>query len=178
MKSAPDMRQGNNGSPASPNPNFTYADDMLNQTTNLAPGYPDFTGTASTNNNTNIANGVAGSDSTNVVNAGNPNNLNNQPGGPHYITINTVPILTWNNTGGTGDGITWDSGVNQNFNNGTAAANYSDGSLVTLNDANNSHYNVTLNSVVSPGSVTVIMTTVLTTTPSAALVGSAARVRW
>ncbi|MGD0769533.1 MAG: PEP-CTERM sorting domain-containing protein [Tepidisphaeraceae bacterium] len=64
--------------------------------------------------------------------------------------------LTWNNTGGIipNDGKTWDT-TNNNWNNGTAATGYADGSNVTFNDANNGHYAVTLTSTVSPGSVTV-----------------------
>ena len=61
--------------------------------------------------------------------------------------------LTWNNSGGTGDGVTWDT-TNQNWNNGSPA-NYSDGANVLFNDTNNLHYAVTLNTVVSPASVTV-----------------------
>jgi autotransporter-associated beta strand protein len=62
--------------------------------------------------------------------------------------------LTWNNAGGTGNGTTWDFN-NQNWNNGTAAAIYTDGSNVTFNDNNAGHYNVTLNTTVAPASVTV-----------------------
>jgi autotransporter-associated beta strand protein len=69
------------------------------------------------------------------------------------VTVSAA--LTWNNTGGTGDGATWDVGTNQNWNNGTGPANYADGSVVTFNDTNNGHYNVTLNTTVSPASVTV-----------------------
>jgi autotransporter-associated beta strand protein len=61
--------------------------------------------------------------------------------------------LTWNNTGGTGDGVTWDIGTNQNWNNGSPTT-YTDGSGVTFNDTNNGHYNVTLNTTVNPSSVT------------------------
>src|SRR5208337_4370556 len=65
--------------------------------------------------------------------------------------------LTWNNTGGVSpsDGKTWDIGTNYNWNNGDSATVYTDGSNITFNDSNNSHYSVTLNSTVSPGSVTV-----------------------
>jgi autotransporter-associated beta strand protein len=68
----------------------------------------------------------------------------------------TVPVaLTWNNTGGTGDGIHWDIDNNQNWNNGTAVTAYSDGSTVTFNDFNAGNYAVTLNIPVNPASVTV-----------------------
>jgi autotransporter-associated beta strand protein len=63
--------------------------------------------------------------------------------------------LTWNNSGGSGDGKTWDVGANHNWNNGDSATVYTDGSNITFNDTNNNHYSVTLNSTVSPGSVTV-----------------------
>jgi fibronectin-binding autotransporter adhesin len=73
--------------------------------------------------------------------------------------------LTWNNAGASApdDGKTWDTTSN-NWNNGANATTYADGSFVTFNDANNATsnggtnpnaYNVTLNSTVSPGSLTV-----------------------
>jgi autotransporter-associated beta strand protein len=68
------------------------------------------------------------------------------------------PILTWNNAGGKGDGIMWDINDSENWNNGSAATVYVDGSNVTFNDANNGNYAVTLNTTVSPGSVTVSAT--------------------
>jgi len=73
-----------------------------------------------------------------------------------FAAVPAPTNLTWNNTGGTisGDGKTWDA-TNNNWNNGTAATVYTDGSNVTFNDTNNGHYAVTLNSTVSPGSVTV-----------------------
>ena len=63
--------------------------------------------------------------------------------------------LTWNNTGGGGDGATWDVGGNQNWNDGSAPAFYTQGNNVTFNDTNNGHYAVSLNTVVTPSSVTV-----------------------
>ena len=75
---------------------------------------------------------------------------------PEGLAIN-VPIvqLTWNNSGGASpsDGKIWDIS-NNNWNNGSATTVYTDGSNVTFNDNNNNHYAVTLNSTVSPGSVT------------------------
>jgi autotransporter-associated beta strand protein len=81
------------------------------------------------------------------------------------------PSLTWNNTNaaalnitfgqnGAGpvapfDGVTWDSANNVNWNNGTNASMYADGSYVTFNDNNNGANAVTLNSTVQPGSVTI-----------------------
>jgi autotransporter-associated beta strand protein len=70
--------------------------------------------------------------------------------------------LTWNNAGGTGDGVTWDT-TNANWNNGTGVVAYSNnsntstGDNVTFNDTNNGHYNVTINNSggsVSPTAVT------------------------
>ena len=63
--------------------------------------------------------------------------------------------LTWNNAGSAGDGRTWDIADYQNWNDGSAAVVYIDGSNVTFNDANSHNYAVTLNVTVSPGSVTV-----------------------
>ncbi|MGD0463191.1 MAG: autotransporter-associated beta strand repeat-containing protein [Tepidisphaeraceae bacterium] len=67
-----------------------------------------------------------------------------------------VPPLTWDNTGGVSpsDGKTWDIGANNNWNNGSAATVYTDGRSVTFNDSNNGNYAVTLNTNVSPGSLT------------------------
>jgi len=72
--------------------------------------------------------------------------VDNTPAGP--------ATLSWDNAGGTGDGATWDISNNQNWNNETAPAVYTDGSIVTFNDTNNSHYAVTLNTTVKPGSLT------------------------
>ena len=75
--------------------------------------------------------------------------------------------LTWNSAGGAtpSDGQTWDINNNKNWNNGTSPNTvYTDGSNVTFNDANNATanggtnanaYNVTLNTLVTPASVTV-----------------------
>jgi autotransporter-associated beta strand protein len=68
--------------------------------------------------------------------------------------------ITWNNavsSGGTGNGTTWDTAVNNNWNNGTSGSStfFLGGDVVTFNDANNGHYAVTVNSTVSPASVVV-----------------------
>ncbi len=75
--------------------------------------------------------------------------------------------LTWNDAGyaAQSDGRTWDIGFNYNWNNETANTVYSEGSNVVFNDDNNSNlmnggynlvaYDVTLNTTVHPGSVTV-----------------------
>jgi autotransporter-associated beta strand protein len=62
--------------------------------------------------------------------------------------------VTWNNTGGSGNGKTWDTS-NQNWNNGAAPATYADGDFVTFSDTNNGNYNVTLNTTVTPASASV-----------------------
>jgi autotransporter-associated beta strand protein len=59
--------------------------------------------------------------------------------------------LTWNNAAATG---LWNS-VDNNWNNGTGNAAFSNGSAVTFNDSNGGNYAVTLNTTVSPASVTV-----------------------
>jgi autotransporter-associated beta strand protein len=76
----------------------------------------------------------------------------NTANGAFNAAVVTAP-LTWNNTGGTGDGATWDT-TSQNWNSGSAAT-YHDGANVVFSDANNSHYAVTLNATVSPGSIVV-----------------------
>jgi autotransporter-associated beta strand protein len=71
------------------------------------------------------------------------------------LVVAVGPVfLTWNNTGGTGDGVNWDT-TNQNWNNGSGPSLYSDGLAVTFNDTNNGHYAVTLNTTVMPLSTTV-----------------------
>jgi fibronectin-binding autotransporter adhesin len=68
-------------------------------------------------------------------------------------------FLTWNNAGGTGDGMTWDT-VMQNWNNGTGVVAYSDtsngssGDNVSFTDGTSSSYNVTISGVLHPTSVT------------------------
>jgi autotransporter-associated beta strand protein len=63
--------------------------------------------------------------------------------------------LVWNNTGGTGDGQTWDLSNNQNWNNGIVVTDYTDATNVIFNDTNNGNYAVNLNTTVSPSSVVV-----------------------
>ena len=63
--------------------------------------------------------------------------------------------LTWNNGGGTGDGITWDTAANQNWNNGSAPAQFHAGDTVTFNDTNNGHYAVTITGSNAPLGLTV-----------------------
>jgi len=63
--------------------------------------------------------------------------------------------LTWNNTGASGNGTTWDVQTNQNWSNTGTPDLYFEADNVTFNDSNNGHYAVTLNSTVNPGAVTV-----------------------
>jgi autotransporter-associated beta strand protein len=92
-------------------------------------------------------------------------NSNYAPTLPVYvddISVLATP-LEWNNgNGATGDGATWDMLNNQNWSDTVAESQggpalptvYSDNSNVTFDDNNNSNYNVTLNTNVSPVSVT------------------------
>jgi autotransporter-associated beta strand protein len=96
------------------------------------------------------------------------------------LVVVTPADLTWNNAAGSApsDGRTWDVS-NKNWNNGTVAAvAYADGSNITFNDANNSGanpnaYNVTLNTLVNPGSVTINNTTGNYTISGAGTIGGA-----
>jgi autotransporter-associated beta strand protein len=63
-------------------------------------------------------------------------------------------VLTWNNAGGSGDGLTWDA-AQQNWNAGYAPTAYADGGDVIFNDSNNGHYAVTLSTTVAPASIVV-----------------------
>ncbi|HUB27151.1 MAG TPA: PEP-CTERM sorting domain-containing protein [Tepidisphaeraceae bacterium] len=109
--------------------------------------------------------------------------INAEPDGLNYFTVGviwnsnyapTLPVyvddisvlatpLEWNNgNGATGDGATWDMLNNQNWSDTVAESQggpalpavYSDNSNVTFDDNNNGNYNVTLNTNVSPVSVT------------------------
>jgi autotransporter-associated beta strand protein len=62
--------------------------------------------------------------------------------------------LIWNNSGGTGDGATWDVNTNQNWSDGTNEALFPNGAPVTFNDNNNGHYSVNIPSAVQPFSTT------------------------
>jgi autotransporter-associated beta strand protein len=90
-------------------------------------------------------------------------NSNFEPLQPFYVdNIGVLPTpLEWNNSGASGDGATWDNLNNQNWSDTLGAsfgaflpAVYSDNSNVTFDDNNSGHYNVTLNTTVSPVSVT------------------------
>ncbi|HEV2969686.1 MAG TPA: autotransporter-associated beta strand repeat-containing protein, partial [Pirellulales bacterium] len=71
------------------------------------------------------------------------------------LVVTGPPNLTWNNAGA--DNL-WNA-TSSNWNNGAANTTYSDGAQVTFNDNNPSNtaanYAVTLNTTVSPASVTV-----------------------
>jgi hypothetical protein len=73
-----------------------------------------------------------------------------------FAAVPAPASLTWNNTGGASpnNGKTWDL-TNNNWNNGTATTLYTDGSNVTFSDSNAGNYAVTLNTTVSPASMTV-----------------------
>ncbi len=71
-----------------------------------------------------------------------------------YSITNGPFTLTWNNAGGSGDGVTWDTS-NQNWNTGSFVTTYADADNVIFNDSNNGHYAVTLNTTVNPGSVVI-----------------------
>ncbi len=79
-----------------------------------------------------------------------------QSGNNIIVTANgSAANLVWaGTTSGAGDLTTWDIQGNKNWLNGASADYYYDGDNVTFNDANNGHYAVTLNTTVSPGSVT------------------------
>jgi autotransporter-associated beta strand protein len=84
------------------------------------------------------------------------------PGSTYSTTIYQVatPTFTWNDStaaAGYFDGTTWDVNDNTkyNWNNGIFADYYTDNSNVIFNDINNGNYVVTLNTTVSPASVTV-----------------------
>jgi autotransporter-associated beta strand protein len=71
-----------------------------------------------------------------------------------------VPTFTWNDAtaaAGYFDGTTWDVNDNTkyNWNNGIYADYYTDNANVIFNDNNSGNYAVTLNTVVTPASVTV-----------------------
>jgi len=62
--------------------------------------------------------------------------------------------LTWNNSGGSGDGASWDVNTNQNWSDGTEEALFPNGAPVTFNDNNGGHYSVNVTSPVQPWSTT------------------------
>ena len=62
--------------------------------------------------------------------------------------------LTWNNAGGSGSGANWDT-TSQNWNNGSAPANFVSGVNVNFTDNNNGHYAVALNTTVNPNLISV-----------------------
>lgn len=72
-----------------------------------------------------------------------------------YTAVSVGGSITWNNSGGGGgDGQSWDV-TSFNWNNGGYTPTvYTDGDQVTFSDTNNGNYAVTLNTTVSPGSLT------------------------
>jgi autotransporter-associated beta strand protein len=100
------------------------------------------------------------------------NAMNDTLGSDHLPVVADYSIalpsqnLTWDNAGAVAvnDGQTWDINHNLNWNSGSNASTYTQGSTVTFNDNNNATsnggtnsnaYNVTLNTLVTPTSVTV-----------------------
>jgi hypothetical protein len=67
-------------------------------------------------------------------------------------SIITVQPITWTNAGGN---KLWDIGASFNWNNGSSNTVFEAGDAVTFNDSNSGTYAVTLNTTVSPGTVTV-----------------------
>ncbi len=71
------------------------------------------------------------------------------------VDSNGIPILNWDNAGLSGNGTSWDVSNNANWTDGVSATKYTNGANVDFNDNNNGHYNVTLNTQVSPGTLCV-----------------------
>jgi autotransporter-associated beta strand protein len=71
------------------------------------------------------------------------------------FSTTTYTMVNWNNSGGSGNGTTWDASSSNWSDGGSSPVAYADGDNVLFTDNNNSHYNVTLNSTVSPGSIIV-----------------------
>jgi fibronectin-binding autotransporter adhesin len=78
------------------------------------------------------------------------------PGAQHPSEVILSDFLSvaepWTNA--TGNSI-WDTGASANFNINLSPSVFHTGDVVTFNDSNNGGYNVTLNTVVTPGSVVV-----------------------
>jgi autotransporter-associated beta strand protein len=72
-----------------------------------------------------------------------------------YTGVASPAVLSWDNAGATGNGVTWDTGTNQNFNDGLNPATFSSGAYLFFNDSNNGNYNVAISGTVSPIAVTV-----------------------
>jgi fibronectin-binding autotransporter adhesin len=95
-----------------------------------------------------------------VLPAGYTLNTTIDPGFIDVLVSSPGPAnLTWNDFS---TNNLWDNGSSTNWNNGSSNTTFSAGSTVTFNDSNGSasgRYAVTLNTLVSPGSVTVNNTT-------------------
>ena len=74
---------------------------------------------------------------------------------PSGTTVLGPDYKTWNNAGGNGDGVTWDTNQ-QNFNDGTNLTKFSNvyHDYVSFTDANNGNYNVSIPATVMPGTTT------------------------
>lgn len=73
----------------------------------------------------------------------------------NITAISGPATLRWNNTGGSGDGLTWDVATNQNWRVAGAPAVFRNGDFVIFDDSNNGNYNVALNTAVTAGSMSV-----------------------
>jgi autotransporter-associated beta strand protein len=124
-------------------------------------------GTINSGSNTAI-NDILGHGSMSPINpavtvSGVFNAMNGSIGSDHLPVVADYSLalptqnLTWDNAGTSlvNDGMTWDINHFLNWNSGSNASTYTEGSNVTFNDSNNNNYNVTLNTTVNPASVTV-----------------------
>jgi autotransporter-associated beta strand protein len=103
--------------------------------------------------NTSASPGTTGWDDYTYINGSSQTPPNDSVGQSVSDSFTPQPV-TWDNFQGSGDGVTWDT-ASLNWNDGSEPALYTSGANVAFNDSNNGHYAVTLNTVVSPGSVTV-----------------------
>ena len=91
-----------------------------------------------------------------ITNAGGITYSLSNVGNTLKLTVDgATQTFTWNNTGGTGDGSSWDISGNQNWLNSTTPALYTDGANVVFNDSNHGNYNVNITTQVSPNSIVV-----------------------
>lgn len=80
-----------------------------------------------------------------------------QVGNTIKVNVSGGPAaLRWDNSApATGDGMTWDSQLSQNWRNGASPDLFYNFDTVTFDDTNNGHYTASVSGTVSPGSVTV-----------------------
>jgi autotransporter-associated beta strand protein len=107
-----------------------------------------------------------------------PSSYNGSNGATSIIldVVGQVGNLTWNNSGLTGDGHTWDVQVNSNWSSTAPAGNpnqFYQGDNVNFTDSNNGNYGVTISGTVQPGTVTVNTAGAYTFSGTGAIGGSA-----